>query len=67
MGAGMTRPFPTERAAQAHVARALIAEARRRRGIPHQRGFCALLMQWAANARRAAMAARAPQQMEMRL
>ncbi len=44
-----------ERAAAIHCARVYLREARSRAGNPAQRGFCFVLLGWAANARRRAM------------
>lgn len=46
-----------ERAAAIHCARVYLREARSRAGNPAQRGFCFVLLGWAANARRRAMQA----------
>ena len=46
-----------ERAAAIHCARVYLREARSRAGSPAQRGFCFVLLGWAANARRRAMLA----------
>lgn len=43
-----------ERAAAIHCARVYLREARSRAGNPAQRGFCFVLLGWAANARRRA-------------
>ena len=47
----------TERAAAIHCARVYLREARSRAGNPAQRGFCFVLLGWAANARRQAVQA----------
>ena len=48
-----------ERTAAIHCARVYLREARQRAGNPAQRGFCFVLLGWAANARlRAAQAMR---------
>lgn len=46
-----------ERSAAIHCARVYLREARLRAGNPAQRGFCFVLLGWAANARRRAMQA----------
>ena len=46
-----------ERAAAIHCARVNLREARSRAGNPAQRGFCFVLLGWAANARRQAVQA----------
>ena len=46
-----------ERSAAIHCARVYLREARSRAGNPAQRGFCFVLLGWAANARRRAMQA----------
>lgn len=46
-----------ERAAAIHCARVYLREARSRARNPAQRGFCFVLLGWAANARRRAMLA----------
>lgn len=43
-----------ERNAAIHCARVYLREARSRAGNPAQRGFCFVLLGWAANARRRA-------------
>lgn len=43
-----------ERAAAIHCARVYLREARSRAGNPAQRGFCFVLLGWAANSRRRA-------------
>ena len=47
----------TERAAAIHCARVYLREARSRACNPAQRGFCFVLLGWAANARRRAVQA----------
>lgn len=48
------------------TARIYLNEARSRARNPAQRGFCFVLLQWAANCRRRAMeAANVPQQVDM--
>jgi hypothetical protein len=51
----MPRQTVSDRAAAIHCARVFLTEARRRR---HDTAFHAILLQWAANARRRAAAAR---------
>ena len=46
-----------ERSAAIHCARVYLRESRSRAGNPAQRGFCFVLLGWAANARRRAMQA----------
>lgn len=46
-----------EHAAAIHCARVYLREARSRAGNPAQRGFCFVLLNWAANARRRAVQA----------
>ena len=46
-----------ERAAAIHCARVYLREARSRACNPAQRGFCFVLLGWAANARRQAVQA----------
>lgn len=45
----------TERASAIHCARVYLREAKTRASNPAQRGFCFVLLGWAANARRRAM------------
>ena len=45
----------TERASAIHCARVYLREAKARASNPAQRGFCFVLLGWAANARRRAM------------
>jgi len=47
----------TERASAIHCARVYLREAKTRARNPAQRGFCFVLLGWAANARRRAMQA----------
>lgn len=48
-----------------HAARVFLREAQKRRAVPQQRGFCFVLLQWAANSRRRAAAAGAPAQRDL--
>lgn len=46
------------KSAHIHQARVYLREARQRADIPAQRGFCFVLLGWAANCRRRAAAVR---------